>query len=140
MAQDLRLDHSAGPTFSSDDGFNSTISAGGASDSDSVDLGAQSPVDLGIELTLVTGAGAIDGTYVLRVRWSQDDTNFTDVERAPVVFAFTPDTTSHTHYMSTSIPVRARYVRFRHENNGSSTMSFTTGSSLVLHDIAIDIA
>ena len=127
MAQDLGLDHSASVTAFANL-FGSAISAGGSATSDAVDLGSVSGGMLGLELKLVAGSGTVDGPFVVRLLWSLDNTDFTDGARGEVVWAYTP-TASATAIMIRSVPIRARYVKMRVENQGSSGPQITTSSA-----------
>lgn len=136
MAQDILLDFAAGPT--APDILSANLATSNASAlTTSVDWGATAPAEFGFEIKLSTAASA-DAYCYLEVAWSHDDTDFSDTSNLDTVFAV-KCTASSTVIAVGSYPVKARYCKFRLDNQSGGTVN-DTGTALVLTDIAINQA
>ena len=132
MAQDLGYDFAVGPTVT-------LLSADLATGSQSaltatVDFGNPGPLMFGWELILTTLASAT-GYCFLEVAWSHDNTDFSDTDNMETVTGV-KCTASTDKKKIGSFPVRARYAKFRLNNqSGGSIDGTASNTALVLTDI-----
>ena len=138
MAQDLGFDFAAGPAVA---GLVLDITAGNDDDTTSFDLGSPGPLQLGIKIVAVTGAGTPAGNQqvIARIRWSHDNSVFDDLETADILWVDTI-TASNTINKNVTIPAKAQYGMLNFENDQSSGPALTTGTLFELYDIFGDQA
>jgi hypothetical protein len=130
MAQDIGYDFAAGPTvtlLSSNlvDGSSSALTA-------AVDLGNPTPVGLGMEIKLDAQASADDFADI-EVFWSHDNTDFSNGANPDIAYSFNC-TASTVGIAITTIPVKARYLKFRITNNSGGTIN-SASTALILTDV-----
>lgn len=137
MAQDIMYDFSAGPSvtlLSSDltDGSQSAFTT-------AVDFGNPAPLGFGFELILTTLTGATSYCH-LEIAWSHDNTDFSDTDNLELVTSVLCTASADKKRVG-SYPIKARYAKFRLNNQSGGTIDGTaSNTALVLTDIAIDQA
>jgi len=141
MAQDLGLDFAAGPSVSGL--FGSDISAGANQTSSAIDLGAPTPLAIGIEAVIILAAGTPAGNKqaVISLQWSHDNSDFDDATNMDLGMIVAMETASTTYKKNRTIPVQARYLKIDVKNDHSSGPAITgSGSSITLYDVFGDQA
>lgn len=136
MAQDSGQDFASGPavTLLSADLTDGNQSAWTLA----VDFGNPAPWGFGYELTLTCGTSASDKCG-LQVAWSHDNVKFSDGDNAELVAAVDCAASSDVEKVG-SYPVRARYAKFRLDNEAGGTIDGTSSNTaLVLTDIFGDL-
>lgn len=137
MAQDNGQDFASGPSvtlLSADvsDGNTSTFTS-------AVDFGNPAPWGFGFELILTCAASA-DDWCSLEVAWSHDNSTFSDGDNAETVVSVDCTASSDVESVG-AYPVRARYAKFRLNNESGGTIDGTaSNTALVLTDIYGDLA
>lgn len=137
MAQDAMYDFSAGPTVTL---LSADVSDGAASAlTGAVDFGTPTPFGFGFELILTTGTGCTD-TVSLEIAWSHDNSDFSDTDNLETVTVM-KCTASTDKKKCGAYPVKARYAKFRIDNQSGGTIDGTaSNSALILTDLAMDQA
>ncbi len=132
MAQDLGLDHAAGPSGPS------LLDAGDIVDGDvgdwsaTVDWSAVSPIEFGWILILTTLTGCVDWAY-LQVRWNSEDTNWGDYDAAENQYNIgsiqcaASDDIKH----SGSHRIRMRYAQYRIANESGGSIDVTSSNTAI---------
>lgn len=137
MAQDIMYDFSAGPSvtlLTSDltDGSQSALTA-------AVDFGNPAPIGFGFKLILTTLTGTTSYCH-LEIAWSNDNTDFSDTDNLELVTSVLCTASTDKKRVG-SYPIKARYAKFRLNNQSGGTIDGTaSNTALVLTDIAIDQA
>jgi hypothetical protein len=135
MAADIQLN------FGTTTAFTITLNSLGDTsgvNSSSVDLGNPAPVSIGIHVVL-DGASASNTDFVeWYIKWSEDNSAFTDDNNAePVKATLMNGTTAVDHVFA--VPVQARYMQLRAVNESGAGLA-ASGNSAEYYEIAVDQA
>ncbi len=128
MAQDIGYDFAAGPAItlmSSDltDTNASTLTA-------AVDLGSPTPVGVGYEL-IITGLTSADGFAFLELAWSHDNSDFSDLSNLERVATIDCVASADAKKVG-AFEVKARYVKFRIQNETGGSIDGTSSNTAVI--------
>jgi hypothetical protein len=118
-----------GPTVSGL--FGSAITAGNSQTSAAIDFGNPAPEGAAYELKIASGSGTVDGTIDIHIKWSNDNTDFADDDKAMFLTSITP--TASTTVIEIAVQgIWAQYGKILVDNNQSSGPDVTTSSSIAI--------
>lgn len=139
MAQDIRLDYSAGNTTF---GWTSTaldsLPDGSGAQSDYVDFGEQGPVNTGLRVTLVGSSASNTGPVYVRWHPSNNGSTPPDDDLAPLLGVITMNGTA-TRRLYAEAPTYARHGRLSIINDSGDDLA-GSGNSAAYWKIAVDQA
>ena len=135
MAQDIRQD------FGTDTAVTIALDGlanGSAATSTAIDLGNPGPFALSLEVTLNGTSASNTDTADIYAQWSNDNADFSDSGNDLLVGAVVLNGTTGVIKVL-SVPVFARYVKIRVENNSGDALSSGSPSENFLRYVPISV-
>lgn len=139
MTQDLQKDFTTGPTYTflstdiNDDASSAIFPATG------IDLGNPAPLRMSFKWKSVGTAAGCVGPAFLKIAWSDDNSDFPDVDNAELIAVVDMNGTT-TVFVIGSFDVQHRYCKFFITNESGANDYDASGSDLILTDMTGDQA